>query len=107
MARTHYQLIGKENSSDKYCVKFEDFSRIFRKNQQMPVLSRALFKFQDFLGPVGTPIKLTKGTDAYLGPSQTPMMGLFAKISCYIKISFHPIDSYMLKDGNTNFKIMC
>ena len=32
LVRTHYKLLGKENSWDKHCVKFQDFSRIFQKN---------------------------------------------------------------------------
>ena len=28
----NYKLLGNENSSDKCCVKFQDFSHIFCKN---------------------------------------------------------------------------
>ena len=54
LARTHYKILGKENSSDKYYVKFQDFSRIFYKNWQLRGLSRTLFKFQDFPGLLTT-----------------------------------------------------
>ena len=32
LERNHYKLLGKENSSENYCVKFQDLSRIFPKN---------------------------------------------------------------------------
>ena len=47
LSRTRYKLLGKENSSGKYCVKLQGFFMIFHKNQQNPGLSRTLFKFQD------------------------------------------------------------
>ena len=53
LARTHYERLEKENSPDKYCVKFQDISRIFykdSKSQDFP----GPFKFQYFLGPVRT-----------------------------------------------------
>ena len=36
MAKTHYKPLGKENSSDKYCVIFQDFSKKINKSQDFP-----------------------------------------------------------------------
>ena len=53
-ARTHYKLLGKENSSDKYCVKFQGFSRIFikiNKSQDFPEHFSNSRTFQDLWEP--------------------------------------------------------
>ena len=52
MERNHYKLLGKENSSENYCVKFQDpgFFLKINKAQDLLRLSRTIFKFQDFPG---------------------------------------------------------
>ena len=53
MAKTHYKPLGKENSSDKYCVIFQDFSRIFPKKLTNPRTFQDTFQIPGLSGTCG------------------------------------------------------